>query len=542
MSETPLPVLCRRPFLLALLGLGVALRLYQYACDTSLWFDEISIARNLAHRSAGDLLAKPLLYRQVAPVGFIAVEKLATQVLGPSDLALRLPLLLVGLASLPLFLLLARRLLEGYAVPFAMFCFAIGAPFLRYSAEVKQYGIDITATLALSLIALRLRDSDATLRRCIGAGVAGAIFVWFSQATVFVVAGLGAALALIWLRDRDFRTRRALLTTIPVWAASALAAVFVSMHRVTPEIKAFMLKFWGSRAAFPTWPIQKPADLLWLWTKVTELFGNEMMLRYAWPALYTVLAIVGVVLLWRRNRFGALLLLGPLAVTVAAAAARQYPFRTRLVVFLLPSLLIAAGEAAEAIRRRASRLHPAVGGLLLAGLLVAPVWSAVGTPPPYRIEDYKTVLAYLQAHRQPGDLVYVFPNTYGAIEHYGTQYGLQPADYQVGGCWPDDLRAFLREADRYRGSPRVWFFASSVPNFHPARQTLANYLAAIGVRRESVAVESEKPLYPVSAELFDLSDPARLASATAANFPLVPAGANRPLCGDWVVAPSGRTP
>ena len=542
MSDTPVPVLCRRPFLLALLGLGVALRLYQYGCDTSLWFDELSIARNLAHRSAGELLAKPLHYRQVAPVGFIAVEKLATEVLGPSDLALRLPLLLVGLASLPLFLLLARRLLQGYAVPFALFCFAIGAPLLRYSAEVKQYGIDITATLALSLIGLRLRDSDATLRRGIGAGVVGALIVWFSQATVFVMAGLGAALALIWLRDRDSRTGRALLTTIPLWAVSALAAVFVSMHRVTPEIKAFMLKFWGSRAAFPPWPIEAPGDLLWLWTKVTELFGNEMMLRYAWPALYTVLAIVGMALLWRRNRFGALLLLGPFAVTVAAAVARQYPFRTRLVVFLLPALLIAAGEAAEAIRRRASRLHPALGGLLVAALLVAPIWSAVGTPPPYRIEDYKTVLAYLQAHRKPGDLVYVFPNTYGAMEHYAAQYGLRQADYQVGGCWADDLRAFLREADRYRGSPRVWFFASSVPNFQPARQTLTNYMDTIGVRRESVAVPSEKPLYPVSVALYDFTDPARLASAAAATFPLEPEGANRPLCGDWVVAPSGRTP
>jgi uncharacterized membrane protein len=133
-----------------LLGLGVALRLYQYACDTSLWFDELSIARNLTHRSAGQLLREPLAYNQVAPVGFIVTEKLVSQLFGPSDLALRLFPLACGLAALPLFLLLARRLLDGYAVPFAVAVFAIGAPFIRFSAEVKQYGLDLTATLALS--------------------------------------------------------------------------------------------------------------------------------------------------------------------------------------------------------------------------------------------------------------------------------------------------------------------------------------------------------------------------------------------------------
>ena len=52
-SASPVPFLCRRPFLLALLGLGAALRIFQYASDTSLWFDELSIARNVTHRSAG---------------------------------------------------------------------------------------------------------------------------------------------------------------------------------------------------------------------------------------------------------------------------------------------------------------------------------------------------------------------------------------------------------------------------------------------------------------------------------------------------------
>ncbi len=68
----------------------------------------------------------------------------------------------------------------------------------------------------------------------------------------------------------------------------------------------------------------------------------------------------------------------------------------------------------------------------------------------------------------------------------------------------------LRDVDRYRGLPRVWVIASAVPPFQPPRATIENYLATIGARKLSVAVPSEKPLFPVSAVLFDLSDPARL--------------------------------
>jgi len=114
------PVLCRPAFLWTLVGLGAALRIFQYASDTSFWFDELSLVRNLVHRSAAQLATEPLRYDQVAPVGFLVAEKGISRVLGESDLAFRFLLLPIGLAALVLFVPLARRVLDGYAVPFAV--------------------------------------------------------------------------------------------------------------------------------------------------------------------------------------------------------------------------------------------------------------------------------------------------------------------------------------------------------------------------------------------------------------------------------------
>ena len=86
-------------------------------------------------------------------------------------------------------------------------------------------------------------------------------------------------------------------------------------------------------------------------------------------------------------------------------------------------------------------------------------------------------------------------------------------------CSRADRRVFLREVDRYRGRPRVWFIAGAVPPYEPPRQTVERYLSTIGRPVSSIVVPGEKPIAPVSAILFDLSDPARLEAASPRRSP-----------------------
>lgn len=530
------PFLCRRPFLWTLVGVGAALRVFQYASDTSLWYDELSMVRNLVHRSEMRLLLEPLGGDQVSPVGFMVAEKAISRVLGESDLAFRFLLLPVSLVALVLFLRLAERLLDGYAVPFAVAMFAIGAAFIRYAAEVKSYGIDVAAMIVFTLVALKLRDPDSGTVRCVFAGMAGAVSVWFSQPTLFILAGLGAALLLAWLRDRDPQTRRAVLVTVPMWALASAAATIVAIRHVTPATRAHMDEFWRVRGSFFPWPLRKPSEALWLWDRILELFAAPTVLRYRWPALYTILVVLGLIVLWRRSRFGALVLLGPFAVAVLAAVAQQFPLKTRVALYLLPILVLAAAEGAEWLRRQASRLHPVAGGIVMAALFAVPALAFARRPPPYWVEDHKSALAFFREHRRPGDAVFVFAYEIEAVERYGAKYGLASGEYEIGGCSSEDGRVFLRDVDHYRGRPRVWLLDGSVPNLNAARTTLEKYLATIGTPGESISVPSENPLGPVGAHLFDLSDPARLASASAETFRLdLPApGVPKPRCSDRV--------
>ncbi|HET7456823.1 MAG TPA: hypothetical protein VFJ74_04145 [Gemmatimonadaceae bacterium] len=516
-----------RALTVVLLAVGVALRLWQYAANTSFWLDEISIARNVvADQPLRTLLFQPLAFEQVAPKGFLLAEWLAVAALGPTELALRLFPLLCGIAGMFLFALVAGRTLDRRAAVVALTTFVLALPLIRYSAEAKQYGADVAASLVLTLGALDLgRRERPSVGRCAAWGLAGVALVTFSQAAVLVMAALGALLVARWLLargDDDRRSRRhPALVTVPIWGAAALAALVVAKRSMTPETDAFMHAFW--RDGFLPRPVTVASAAHWIASRPLELLAHGTMLRYPLPWVYSVLVLVGVVALWRRNRWTALVVTAPAVVTLGAAIARQYPFDRRLILFLLPALLLAIAAAADWLATTVARRWRIPAAATFAAVLLGPTYAFATTPPPYRTEEYRPVFRYLQARRRPGDAVLVFRSAGAGAAFYGPRYGLRRGDYVLGGCDRDSLHVFLRDVDRFRGVRRLWVVESSVRTYRPARRAFDTYLATIGVRREGIAVRT--PLQDsVSVALFDLSDPQRLRATPAADaFPVATA-------------------
>jgi len=220
-----------------LVVLGVGLRLWEYIFNRSLYLDEILLTRSIVGMPLGGLLTKPLLMDQVAPRGFLLVERLAVMVFGPSEWGLRLFPFLCGILSVILFRRLAERVLTGAGPALALFLFAIGVPLIRYGGDVKQYAVDIVAAIGLLLLALDLREKEATTKRLLLAGALGLVIVWFSQTAVLVMAGIGLGLAVDWLISRDRRAGRELLVMIPLWAVASIAAVIAGMRSMTPSTR-----------------------------------------------------------------------------------------------------------------------------------------------------------------------------------------------------------------------------------------------------------------------------------------------------------------
>src|SRR5688572_8893745 len=86
--------------IVAIIGLGIVLRASKYLPGWSMRGDELSVTHNLLERSALELITKPMHSEQVAPIGFLLLEKLLITLFGESDYLLRLPAFLAGCISL----------------------------------------------------------------------------------------------------------------------------------------------------------------------------------------------------------------------------------------------------------------------------------------------------------------------------------------------------------------------------------------------------------------------------------------------------------
>ncbi len=159
------------------LAVAVILRLVRAIQNYPMWCDETMLAANLLDRNWSEL-AQPLDYRQVCPLGFLAIEWIAVRLVGFSELALRLFPLCSSMASVPVFYGLTRHYL-GRGTPgtfLAVALFAVSEPLIRYAGEAKPYESDLLVSLVLLCLWPRWISSPeremGALADC-GSGAAG---------------------------------------------------------------------------------------------------------------------------------------------------------------------------------------------------------------------------------------------------------------------------------------------------------------------------------------------------------------------------------
>jgi 4-amino-4-deoxy-L-arabinose transferase-like glycosyltransferase len=501
-----------------ILSVGAAIRLVQYLASSSLWIDELFIALNVTRHGWGDLLFESLDYNQVAPIGFLALEKLATSLFGHTEVALRLFPTLFSLASLVLFWRVARRFLEDRPLLVALVLFAINPIVLWTARNAKQYSGDIMVTLLLLLLALRFREGRKDLRSAVVAGIVGGVAILASQPAVLVAGGLVVLLAF----DR-IRKNVPLRPTIALCSTLAIGAIIVAVTSLllSPDsTRRFMRAGW--KVAFVAPPWRDPYSLPRLMFRyVAYFFGG--MIPNTLPEIVLVGSMMGFLIIgawWlaRRRPSASTLLAIPLVVAIFASAAHLLPFSGRVSAYVGPTLIVALSGGIAALQERFSRRMKTVGVAAALCLFAVPALSQLLLIPPiYRREDTRPVLEEVQARWQAGDVLYSLHGGRRAMEFYGEQMGLFP--WVAGQDHGFARRAYLREVDSLRGRPRVWFFFTHAKRCEP--ETVLSYLNVIGTQIERIEDRDDnRGKREAAAYLYDLSDPGHLARSTAASHPV----------------------
>ena len=344
LSPPPLAILAG-----GFLALGLLWRCLRYFLQFPIWGDEGLVLFDVVDCDYYGL-TRTLPIFQIAPILFLWTERAVWQLLGASELAVRLPAFLAGCGGLLIFAWTARRFLTPLQSVFAIGFLAVSYWPLRHCCEVKPYALDLLAAAGMFHATLAWLLERRT-RWLVFLSLWTPPAILASYPAVFVAGGMSLAmLPKIWPARSKARGLYALFNMLIVAAFAGhyfgVTRNQIDVPRLT-EQSAWLQDYWrdsfppASLIGWPYWLLKAHASSVFAF----PVGGSDWV-----GTVPFLLAALGAWHLWSSGRRSLLLAcLAPFGMTMIAAALHKYPYggSPRLVQHLAPmaSVLIGVGGA-----------------------------------------------------------------------------------------------------------------------------------------------------------------------------------------------------
>lgn len=369
---------------------GAAARAWALSQRGSLWLDEAELALSVMTRSFG-ALAQPLDWGQVAPVGYLWLERAVAGHAEVPDRWLRIVPWCAGVA-LPWLLWQLGRRMVGTGVGALSAVTAAGSLLaLRYSTEAKPYATDAAVAAVLLLIAWEASRSPQVMARWWVLAAGAVLAVTLSIPSVFVIAAIGAAIAI----DATVRQARGVR-----WVALPALALSAALFAVL-WFAAYGPGATGSQQHAYWAPVMLDLTADDRVVRVIRVLMELTWIPLRWTASLpgaaagTALWVAGLAFVAQRRRSDAVLLAGPVVIAALASVMGVYPFSGRLAFFAVPGVWVAQAAAIIGIRNAVFSHRSIVANARMAVVFVIVVAASVAA---WQVTDSSRFL------RDPGTL------------------------------------------------------------------------------------------------------------------------------------------
>ncbi len=515
-----------------IIWIGIALRLIRYLYNHSLDSDESGIAVNIIRRSFSDLFYPSPDIAQGYPFAFLTLIKYLTQVLGNSEYVLRLFPLLSGITSFFLFYKIAKRYIEPKAIPIALGLFAVSDALVFESSNLKPYSSDVLVALLMYTAGIYVQSKELNIPRIVLFGILGAFAIWFSNPSVFVLAGLGVCLGVFSIIKKDWVKTGKLSIAYSIWILSFIANYYFYLQNLQANFGITMEEVLSVyEKVYMPLPPKSLSDIKWFIDLFFDIFNYPLSMTLV--GISALAFLIGCAFMYSQKKRNFFLLISPILFTFLAGAMHKYAFKGRFIIFLVPFTLIIIAEGTEYIRSRTAYNSKIIGIIFLSLLLFHPVsTSAYRVIKPFYNEEMRPVLKYVKENWQKGDVIYVHWFAQYPFDYYSKYYpepsmfdeneyiiGIAPRGwyrhhnrmevskhYDPGAPIKqssiDIFKLYAKDLDRLKGNKRVWvLFTRYVPKDGITEENFFLYhLETIGKRLESYGHSGKTAVY-----LYDLS-------------------------------------
>lgn len=426
-----------RDTVLVLALTAVALLLRVWGINTDLWLDEIVTVVSYMRLSPLETLSTFHSANQHALNSVLG--SISIRVLGESAWAVRLPVLLFGVATVPVFFALAREVTERREAIFATLFLTMSYHHVWFSQNARGYSGMIFFTVLSSLFLVRWLCNGTTRDR--------RDWLWFSLCSglgmlsllnyAFVIAGQFLAVLIMFAGERNW-------SRLPVLVGSGVLIVALTVLGYAAMLPD-MIGYFSGGGAEMGW--QNPLAF----ARVVVSGLTSTLPAMALPALVAggIIAVTGWISYLKHQRIIALMLVLPVVLNVAALVLLDFGAYPRSFLYILPFGVLILMRGAFALGGWVVRHFRTIelAGYVLPLLLLA--GSLVMLPYNYRYpkQDYSGSLAYAREQAAPDDVI-------AAVGYLATGYRVY---YAPDLAFPKNAEAL----DALRGPRhRVWVLYS----------------------------------------------------------------------------------
>ena len=382
---------------LGLALLALALRLL--GLNQQLWYDEIVTLLDSVRIPFVTILTTYSDHNQHTFYSILA--RISTLLLGEQPWVLRLPAVLFGAASVPALYFCARLMTTQREALLAAAFLTVSYHHVWFSQNARGYTGLVFFTLLATYFFIR-GARESSLRPWIAYALAIALGMYMHLTMAFVAAGHG--LVYLWLLAVRIRQsgRPPGNFFLPL-AGFALGAV-ITLLLYAPALPTLLHESYTQ--VVPQWI--NPQHLL-----METLGGLSASAGLGAVVMGGVILLVGLVSLWRTDRYAVGLMVVPLLVTavmvlslwpIAHQQPRFFFFAIGFgLVFLTRGAMVWAATAAR-LWQRDARTEVRWGTALAGLMLLASAWS-LRPAYLYPKQDFLGAMAFVDAERQPGDTV-----------------------------------------------------------------------------------------------------------------------------------------
>lgn len=466
----------------AIVAAGLCLPLLHWAGGRGLWVDEAMITLNLRSLNWREL-SGPLEFEQVAPLGWLYLQKALLILTGNQEYGLRLASLTAWAASLVLFRFVCLRTFGLTAALGALALFALSIGLQRYAVEVKPYAFDVLVAAASLACAVRLIDPDRPASPLAWAafGLTGAAAAALSFGGVFAFAAAGIAIIFHEARRKSW-PGTGLAAGVCLLAGGFFLALYFNVYSVqvagTTLVAGNSAEFFKASYYAPLVPSLGAIRWYLDWLLHALEFGFTTSSR----SMAAVLLIAGGLFLPLRRPWLAVAAIGPLVIGLLVSGLHAYPMFERLTLFMFPGLILATAALFERLTSPGG-LSPWPVTLLAGGVALGSVHSVAGQSshwPPFSRHEMRPVLEHLRADINPGDRLYV--NWLGNPVYlaYRDRAGLGELSWIEGRSAAPRWSCFLADIPGIAPGQRIWLVIAD-DDGPDAPQDIDLALAASGI-------------------------------------------------------------